>query len=230
MPISTPKKRILIKDLGYIRYDRALVLQQKLLYERIQQKKKRTPENYVLFCEHPPVYTMGSKTKKHHLLVSDQVLKRQKAVLCQTNRGGDITYHGPGQLVVYFIWDLDQFFHDIHRYIRLLENIVIQTLTFFGIEATTFKGLTGVWIQGKTDEWEKICAIGIRASRWVTMHGLALNVNTDMQYFKNIIPCGIQDKKVTSIKKILQKQIAVSLVKKKMSNFFLEIETLPILR
>ncbi len=198
-----------IKKLGLITYQEAWSLQETLFNEIVAMKlanqklatpyQKLTP-NYLLFCEHPHVYTMGKSGLADHLLVSKGQLKEQEVAFYNTNRGGDITYHGPGQLVLYPILDLENFFTDIHHYLRLLEEVVIATLQDFGICAGRIKGLTGVWVDHEENKnARKVCAIGVRISRWVTMHGMALNVYPDLTYFDQIVPCGIQGKKVTSI-------------------------------
>ncbi|NJM25957.1 MAG: lipoyl(octanoyl) transferase LipB, partial [Bacteroidia bacterium] len=153
------------------------------------------------FCEHPHVYTLGKSGKESNLLVNEDQLKEIHATYYHINRGGDITYHGPGQVVGYPIFDLENFFTDIHRYMRTLEEAVIQTLREYDVEAGRIAGLTGVWIEpGHPERARKICALGVKCSRWVTMHGFAFNVNTDLTYFKHIVPCGIDDKAVTSLK------------------------------
>jgi len=202
-------KRVVIKKLGCVAYPEAWAIQEALFNEIIAIKlenrklapslRKKTP-NYLLFCEHPHVYTLGRRGAKDHLLVDDSMLQAQGIAFYPTNRGGAVTYHGPGQLVAYPVLDLENFFMDIHRYLRFLEEAVIATLQDFGLEAGRISGLTGVWL-GHQDVKKacKVCAVGIRTSRWVTMHGLALNVNTDLHYFNYITPCGIQDKKVTSM-------------------------------
>ena len=171
------------------------------------------PENHLVFCQHPNVYTLGKSGAHENLLISDEVLKKIDAVFYKINRGGDITFHGPGQLVMYPIFDLDQFFTDIHKYMRFLEEAVILTLFEFGIKADRYKGFTGVWLEPGTPNERKICAMGVRSSRWVTMHGVALNVNTDLSYFDYIVPCGIADKSVTSMQKELGREIDVFEVK-----------------
>jgi len=202
-------KQVAIKELGRLAYQEAWAIQEALFDEivaiKLENRKldashqKLTP-NYLLFCEHPPVYTLGKSGTAAHLLASEATLRAQGVSLYTTNRGGDITYHGPGQLVVYPILDLENFFMDIHRYLRLLEEAVIATLKDFGLLGGRIQGLTGVWIDCEDGPREyKVCAMGVRTSRWVTMHGLALNINTDLRYFDQIIPCGIQDKKVTSM-------------------------------
>jgi lipoyl(octanoyl) transferase len=167
------------------------------------EDQKVTP-NYVILCEHPHVYTLGKNGKENNLLLDMNALDSIGASYFQINRGGDITYHGPGQLVCYPIVDLDNFFTDIHKYMRCLEEAVIKTLHTFGIEAGRIAGLTGVWVDiAHPENARKICALGVKTSRWVTMHGLALNVNADLTYFDNIIACGITDKSVTSMSKEL---------------------------
>lgn len=163
--------------------------------------------NYLLFCEHPHVYTLGKSGDEQNLLVKKEKLYSIDATYYHINRGGDITYHGPGQIVVYPILDLENFFTDIHQYMRLLEESVILTLREFGIEAGRIKGLTGVWIDPENKiRARKICALGVKTSRWVTLHGLAFNVNSNLDYFSNIVPCGISDKAVTSMEKELKIQ------------------------
>lgn len=198
---------------GIIDYQKAWEWQERLFGETLEIKiKNRTLDdeaqqetpNYLIFCEHPHVYTLGKTGKESHLLLDETGLESNQASFYKINRGGDITYHGPGQLVGYPILDLDNFFTDIHKYMRFLEEAIILTLADFGIKAGRISGLTGVWLDFEEQiNPRKICAMGVKASRWVTMHGFALNVNTDLHYFKNIIPCGIQDKAVTSIQQEL---------------------------
>lgn len=165
-------------------------------------------DNYVLFCEHPHVFTLGKSGKATHLLIPDEVLRKIGATYYHINRGGDITYHGPGQIVGYPILDLENFFTDIHKYMRALEEAVIQTLSEYQIAAGRIAGLTGVWIDADTPaRARKICALGVKTSRWVTMHGFAFNVNTDLRYFDHIVPCGITDKAVTSMEKELGRKM-----------------------
>jgi lipoyl(octanoyl) transferase len=170
--------------------------------------------NYLVFCQHPHVYTLGKSGKPEHLLLDENGLKEKNAVYYAINRGGDITYHGPGQLVCYPIIDLDNFFTDIHLYLRTLEEAVILTLADFGLKAGRYPGYTGVWFDADNNNARKICALGVRCSRWVTMHGLALNVNTDLDYFTNIVPCGIDDKAVTSMQHELGREIDINEVQK----------------
>lgn len=198
-------------DLGLIDYKQAWDYQEKLFNEIVTTKinNRNLPANlqiptcnYLLFCRHPHVYTLGNSGKKEHLLISEKELAEKNATYYKINRGGDITYHGPGQIVAYPILDLDHFFTDIHKYLRFLEEIVIRTLAEYGVTTERSKGETGVWLDADNPlTARKICAMGVRASRWVTMHGLALNVNVDLNYFNNIIPCGIVDKAVTSLNK-----------------------------
>lgn len=202
-------------DLGKRNYKEVWDFQESLLQSVVNQKiAKRTnadlvPDNFFFFVEHSPVFTLGKSGFPENLLVSESELEERKVEFFKSNRGGDITFHGPGQLVGYPILDLDQFYTDIHRYLREIEEVIIKTIAEFGIQNGGRKeGLTGVWV-GE----EKICAIGVRASRWVTMHGFALNVNTNLQYFDWIVPCGIQDKGVTSMEKILGKSIDMEEVK-----------------
>jgi len=164
-------------------------------------KMEEEPTNHLIFCEHPHVYTLGKSGAETNLLINEEMLRAKGATFYKINRGGDITYHGPGQLVMYPIFDLDQFFTDIHKYMRYLEEAVILTLGEFGIKSGRVDGLTGVWIDGGTPKERKICAMGVKSSRWVTMHGIALNVNADLSYFNHIVPCGIVDKAVTSMEK-----------------------------
>jgi lipoyl(octanoyl) transferase len=166
-----------------------------------------TPENHLIFCEHPHVYTLGKSGEESNLLINPETLLEKGATFYKINRGGDITYHGPGQLVMYPIFDLDQFFTDIHKYMRYLEEAVILTLSEFGIKSGRVSGSTGVWLDMGTENERKICAMGVKSSRWVTMHGIALNVNPDLSYFNHIVPCGIADKSVTSMQKELGKEI-----------------------
>lgn len=202
-------RQVHFQDLGLIDYQEAWDYQEKLFAETTAVKTGNrnlgsehqipTP-NHLIFCQHPHVYTLGKSGKADHLLLQESDLEEKHAKYYKINRGGDITYHGPGQLVGYPILDLDNFFTDIHRYMRTLEEGIILTLANYGIEAGRIEGLTGVWLDYLEQKSpRKICALGVKASRWITMHGFALNVNTDLSYFGNIIPCGIQDKAVTSM-------------------------------
>jgi lipoyl(octanoyl) transferase len=218
-------KKLSCEFLGLIDYKEAWDYQEKLLKEAIDLKiafrngqTTEIPHNYLLFCQHPHVYTLGKSGKQEHLLLDEQQLFEKEARFYKINRGGDITYHGPGQLVVYPIFDLEQFFTDIHKYMRLLEEAVILTLADFGIESGRVEGLTGVWIEGETDRARKISAMGVKCSRWVTMHGIGFNVNTDLNYFSHIIPCGIDDKAVTSMKQELGTELNINEVSEKLLN------------
>lgn len=201
------------RDLGTVPYREAWDLQEELFRELVDRKMRnrdaeeaeREPlRHYLLFCEHPHVYTLGRSGNAIHLLADEKRLKALDATFVRINRGGDITYHGPGQLVGYPILDLDAFFTDIHLYLRYLEEAVIRTLAEYGIKAGRYPGLTGVWLDPEDErKARKICALGVRCSRWVTMHGFAFNINTDLSYFDHIVPCGISDKKVTSMEKEL---------------------------
>ncbi|MCX6296099.1 MAG: lipoyl(octanoyl) transferase LipB [Bacteroidetes bacterium] len=220
-------------DLGLIDYKQGWDYQEKLFAEVVATKINNrtlpdndqiTTDNYLLFCEHPHVYTLGNTGDKEHLLISENQLKEKNATYYKINRGGDITYHGPGQIVGYPILDLDNFFTDIHKYLRFLEEMVIRTLKEFNIESGRSKGETGVWLDADNPlKARKICAMGVRASRWVTMHGFALNVNTDLAYFGNIIPCGIVDKAVTSLDKELGRKVDEEEVKQKLKKHFMEL-------
>lgn len=216
-------KKVIFKDLGLIDYKECLDYQT-ILFESILDvksnnrisAKKDTTSNYLLFCEHPHVYTLGKSGNEKNLLVNPLYLKNYGATFYKTNRGGDITYHGPGQIVGYPILDLDNFFTDIEKYLRLLEEAVILTLNEYGLSPSRSKGETGVWMGVGTKKARKICALGVKSSRWVTMHGLAFNVNSDLSYFNNIIPCGIIGKKVTSLEKEIGQKISIEDVKNKL--------------
>jgi lipoyl(octanoyl) transferase len=179
--------------------------------------KHQITTNHLIFCEHPHVYTIGKSGSADNLLISEAILKEQNAQYYKINRGGDITYHGPGQLVGYPIFDLESYFYsDIHKYMRMLEEAIIITISDYGLKGGRVEGMTGVWLDGESSNARKICAMGVKCSRWVTMHGFALNVNPDMSYFNNIIPCGIEDKKVTSMTKELGEVISLTEVKNKL--------------
>lgn len=199
-----------------------------VVQRKIEMRKtgetKPVPPNYLIFVEHPHVYTLGKSGKVENLLLSPEQLRQKRIEYFKINRGGDITYHGPGQIVVYPIIDLDQFFTDIHKYLRYLEEAVILTLAEYGIKGERYPGLTGVWLDPDIPEKaRKICALGVRCSRWVTMHGLAFNVNSNLEYFENIIPCGIDDKAVTSMKKELGRELDLVEVKAKLQNHLSEL-------
>lgn len=217
---SIINKEIQIIDLGRIDFKEAwdyqTVLFERLLSIKAQNRlhpglDHRVTENYLLFCEHPHVFTLGKSGKASNLLLKQEELSSVSASYYHINRGGDITYHGPGQLVGYLVIDLENFFTDIHKYMRFLEEAVIQTLQDFGLESGRIAGLTGVWIDMEKQP-KKICAFGVKTSRWVTMHGFALNVNPDLSYFNHIVPCGIQDKAVTSLQVELGREVTMKQV------------------
>ena len=226
-------KKVKFIDLHLIDYKEAWDYQENLFNEVVSSKinnrtlppdQQVTTNNYLLFCEHPHVYTLGNTGDKEHLLINEQQLEQKNATYYKINRGGDITYHGPGQIVGYPILDLDNFFTDIHKYLRFLEEIVIRTLAEYGVESGRSPGETGVWLDAENPlTARKICAMGVRASRWVTMHGFALNVNVDLGYFGNIIPCGIADKAVTSLDKELGRKVDEEEVKQKLKKHFAEL-------
>ena len=221
-------KQITIEDLGNRDYKDTWDYQEQLFDSIIEIKRRNRTENtdfptpnYFLFVEHPHVYTLGKSGDIHNLLVSEEVLAQKGAKFYKINRGGDITYHGPGQIVGYPILDLDNFFTDIHKYLRYLEETIIRTLAEYGIKGERSAGETGVWIDVGTPFARKICAMGVRSSRWVTMHGFALNVNTDLGYLDNIIPCGIRGKAVTSLNVELgQAQVDIAEVKQHILRHF----------
>ncbi|WGH27903.1 MAG: lipoyl(octanoyl) transferase LipB [Candidatus Bostrichicola ureolyticus] len=217
--------KIFFKDLGIKDYYKSWIYQKKLVEKIINQKKNiiKNTSNYLLFVEHPHVYTLGRTGNYKHLLLDKNFLKNLGASFYKTDRGGDITYHGPGQLVVYPILDMELFFTDINKYLRFLEEVIIQTLRIYGIKGLCSKGETGVWLDVGKSYTRKICAIGIRINRWVTMHGLALNINTDLRYFNYIIPCGIHDKSVTSLAKELHSNIDMNDVKNEVKKAFKKV-------
>ncbi len=232
-------KDVIYQDLGLIDYKQAWDYQEKLFSEIIEQKifNRKNPgqaeatKNYLLFCEHPHVYTLGKSGDENHLLANEQFLKNIGAVFYKINRGGDITYHGPGQIVGYPILDLDNFFTDIHKYLRYIEEAVIRTLADYGLKGERYEGYTGVWLdKDSAHKARKICAIGVRSSRWVTMHGFAFNVNTDLKYFDYIVPCGISDKKVTSLQKELGKEMDMEEVKEKVKKHLAELFQMNLIR
>ena len=221
------------RHLGLLDYEKGLNYQKKLFKKIIDLKIKNrnqpldqqevTP-NYLLFVYHPHVYTLGKSGKEKHLLLNKVGLRDKGATYHRISRGGDITYHGPGQLVGYPILDLDNFFTDIHKYLRFLEEAVIRTLASYGMESGRIEGLTGVWLdENDPRKARKICAFGVKSSRWVTMHGLALNVNVDLEYFKNIIPCGINDKAVTSMHQELGRLVVFNEVEERLRNNISEL-------
>jgi lipoyl(octanoyl) transferase len=230
---AVKNKTILFEDLGLMDYKACWDYQEKLFHQTIEQKisNRNLPDadqkqttNYLLFVEHPHVFTLGKSGDESNLLVNEEQLEEKNAQYYKINRGGDITYHGPGQLVGYPILDLDNFFTDIHKYLRLLEETIILTLKDYGIEAGRSSGETGVWLDSNNPlKARKICAMGVRCSRWVTMHGFGFNINSDLNYFNNIIPCGIQNKSVTSMEKELGHKVDISQVKGKIKNYFSEL-------
>jgi lipoyl(octanoyl) transferase len=243
------KRKVIFKDLGIIEYKTAWDYQEELLQQNVAVKSalrkvqelvninhgrrttddgqlptdnlKLKTENYFLFCEHPAVYTLGKSGNASNVLMSDAELEENNIQFFNTNRGGDITFHGLQQVVGYPILDLENFYTDIGRYLRNLEELIILTIAEYGIKGERSSGETGVWIEpGIVGKERKICAIGVRCSRWITMHGFALNVNTDLSYFNHIIPCGIQNKQVTSIEKELGKKVDYEEVKEKIRKNF----------
>ena len=216
-------KNIIIYDLGILDYNTALNFQEKKLQEIIDIKRTNrnkgssieTP-NYFLFVEHPPVITLGKSGQEKNLLLTKEELERKKIQYFNTNRGGDSTFHGYGQIVGYPVIDLENFYTDINRYLRTLEEIVISTLNFYKISSQRSSGETGVWLEPNSPNSRKICAIGVKTSRWVTMHGFALNVDTDLRYYDYIIPCGIRGKGITSINKEVKKIVSINEVKEKL--------------
>lgn len=224
-------KRIQVTELGRKDYKDTWDFQEKLFQEtltiKIKNRREETTletQNHFLFVEHPHVYTLGKSGDFSNLLISEEELTEKGAVFYKVNRGGDITYHGPGQIVGYPILDLENFFTDIHKYLRLLEEMVILTLAEYGLKAERSKGETGVWLDVGTPFARKICAMGVRASRWVSMHGFALNVNADLGYFDHMIPCGIKGKAVASLNVELGKrEVSIPEVKEKLLYHFAEL-------
>lgn len=221
-----PNKKTKFLDLGLIDYKQAWDYQTNLFQaildvkatNRNQSDNQLPTSNYLLFCEHPNVYTLGKSGDERNLLIRKEDLPSIDATYYHINRGGDITYHGPGQLVVYPVLDLENFFTDIHQYMRLLEETVIQTLAEFDIAAGRMAGMTGVWLDTGLASARKICALGVKTSRWVTLHGLAFNVNTNLDYFKYIVPCGIADKAVTSMERELGEPQDLNAIKSILKN------------
>lgn len=228
--VTTKNTRFI--DLGLIDYQQAWDYQDRLMREIIEIKttNRSTPSryrptpNYLIFCQHPHVFTLGRNGNPANLLADEQRLAQLQAGFVRTSRGGDITYHGPGQLVGYPVFDLENFFTDIHRYMRTLEEAVIRTLQVFGLESGRIEGLTGVWMDATHPQRaRKICAMGVKTSRWVTQHGFALNVHTNLSYFKYIVPCGITDKDVTSMEKELGHQVNLAEVARVMKDKLAEV-------
>ena len=220
-------RKILLKELSLKDYKETWDYQSELLQEIIDVKidnrknnNKNTTKNHFLFVEHPHVYTLGKSGDLSNLLLDEKQLQEKGATFYKINRGGDITYHGPGQIVGYPILDLENFFTDIHKYLRLLEETIILTIAEYGLKGERSKGETGVWLDVGTPFARKICAMGIRSSRWVTMHGFALNVNTNLGYFDHIIPCGIRGKAVASLESELGKKIDLNEIKQKILKHF----------
>ena len=220
-----PLPEVTIINLGLVDYKKAWDIQEKYFKQAIDLKiairngeNLPPPSNYLILCEHPNVYTIGKSGKEENLLLSSDEVKSKEASFYKINRGGDITYHGPGQLVVYPILDLDQFFTDIHKYMRFLEQAVINTLLKFGIQSSRIDGMTGVWIDSALPSARKICAMGVKSSRWVTMHGIGFNINTNLDFFSHIVPCGIDDKAVTS----MQKELGIEVDMQEVENIIIE--------
>jgi lipoyl(octanoyl) transferase len=228
------KQIVYFKDLGVVPYTEAWDYQELLLKQNVdiktryyspqQKQKKDTTTNYLLFVEHPPVYTLGKTGHEENVLLNENELQERGILFVKTNRGGDITFHGPEQIVGYPILDLEKFGTDIGKYLRNLEEIIIRTLAEYGISGERSNGETGVWLEpGNVGSERKIAAFGVRCSRWITMHGFAFNVNTDLQYFEGIVPCGIKNKQVTSLSRELGRNIELSEVKGKIKIHFEEV-------
>ena len=232
-----PTQKVLFRDLGTMDYQAAWDYQEELLAKNVEIKSLKwrnegdehnvaietdaQTTHHLLLVEHPPVYTLGKSGKIEHVLISDEERKKNNLGFYKINRGGDITFHGPGQIVAYPILDLEKFYTDIGKYMRSLEEVIIKTLSDYGLKGDRSAGETGVWLDpGIKGRERKICAIGIRCSRWITMHGLAFNVNTNLDYFNNIIPCGIVNKQVTSLKRELNKEMDIEEVKEKVKRNF----------
>ena len=200
------------------------VVDLKIANRKLESSDQTETPNYLIFCSHPHVYTLGKSGDEKHLLLNESDLEEKQASFYKINRGGDITYHGPGQIVGYPILDLDNFFTDIHKYLRLLEEAVILTIKEYGLESGRIDGLTGVWLDvDNPAKARKICALGVKSSRWVTMHGFAFNVNANLSYFNNIIPCGIDDKAVTSMQKELDRELDMNEVEEKLKTHLVEL-------
>ncbi|MCT3646563.1 lipoyl(octanoyl) transferase LipB [Elizabethkingia anophelis] len=223
---------VIFQELGVLDYQSAWDYQEKLLKSNIdikinnrqlQQEDTTETENHFLFVEHPHVYTLGKSGHEENMLANNDMLKEIDATYVKTNRGGDITYHGYGQIVGYPVLDLENFYTDIHRYMRELEEIIIRTIAEYGLKGERSPGETGVWLDVGKPYARKICAMGVKASRWVTIHGFALNVNTDLRYFEYIIPCGIKDKQVTSLKRELEREVDMEEVKLKIKKHFQDV-------
>jgi lipoyl(octanoyl) transferase len=230
--------RVQFRDLGMIDYKSAWDLQEKLLFDNVSLKAAARSADrnadplgidtvhHLLFCEHPPVYTLGKSGELSHILISDEEREKRGIAFFQTNRGGDITFHGPGQMVGYPIMDLEKYYTDIGKYLRNLEEVIILAMSEYGLKGERSKGETGVWLEpGIKGRERKICAMGVRCSRWITMHGFAFNVNTNLDYFNHIIPCGIENKAVTSLQKELGRSISMEEVRGALKRRFEEVFT-----
>ena len=225
------RQEVVFKDLGIIEYGEAWQYQESLLKASTTIKSQRvkgetTDEtvHHLLFCEHPPVYTLGKSGDEAHVLISKEELAKRNIGYYPTNRGGDITFHGPGQVVGYPILDLEKYYTDIGKYLRSLEEVIIRVLALYGLKGDRSPGETGVWLDPDNKmKARKICAMGVRCSRWVTMHGFALNVNTNLDYFTMIVPCGIPDKQVTSLEKELGHELDMEKVKQQIKEKFAEV-------
>jgi lipoyl(octanoyl) transferase len=228
------KQAVFFRDLGEMGYSDAWNYQESLLKQNVdikignrsmqEQQRENSTTNYLLFVEHPPVYTLGKSGQEANVLLSENELQERGILFIKTNRGGDITFHGPDQIVGYPILDLEKFGTDIGKYLRNLEEIIIRTLADYGLKGDRSKGETGVWLEpGVPGKERKIAALGVRCSRWITMHGFAFNINTDLQYFDGIIPCGIRDKQVTSLARELGRTVGLSEVKEKLKTHFEEV-------
>lgn len=231
--MHTQSDTVYFTDLGLIPYKEAwdyqtsifdAMVQQKSLNRNLPADEQVINTSRLLFCEHPHVYTLGKSGAMDNVLLSEEEMAQKGIEFYKTNRGGDITYHGPGQVVGYPILDLDNFFTDIHKYMRFLEEVIIRSLAYYGIEGGRIQGYTGVWLDiDDESKARKICAMGVKCSRWVTMHGWALNVNADLDYFKGIVPCGIKEKAVTSIQKELGRQVDMEEIKGLLKQNFAEV-------
>ncbi len=228
---------VILEDMGLVRYQSAWDYQESLLQRNVRIKSDARARqegneshassdtvNYLLFLEHPPVYTLGKSGHEENILITQAEMQEQGIEYFKTNRGGDITFHGPEQLVGYPIFDLEKFYTDIGKYLRNLEEVIIRTLAFYGLKGDRSAGETGVWLDpGVKGQERKICAMGVRCSRWITMHGFALNVNTNLDYFSQIIPCGIQNKQVTSLQKELGRSVPMEEVKEVVKKGFEDV-------
>ena len=225
------RQEVVFKDLGIIEYGEAWQYQESLLKasttiksQRVKGETTNDTVHHLLFCEHPPVYTLGKSGDEAHVLISKEELAKRNIGYYPTNRGGDITFHGPGQVVGYPILDLEKYYTDIGKYLRSLEEVIIRVLALYGLKGDRSPGETGVWLDPDNKmKARKICAMGVRCSRWVTMHGFALNVNTNLDYFTMIVPCGIPDKQVTSLEKEMGHTLDMEIVKEQIKQKFTEV-------